>query len=299
MLVTLQVFTLLLVSQAAWSKSIAMVLWRGETEAEKGFKEQLTLMGYTPHFTIFNAEQNKTTLGKILRVDLRPHLDQYDYIYTFGTTISKATQQTLNGKKPHLFNIVADPIGAGLVSHQRGGTKNIAGSSNAVDHEALIKAAKTKLALTTLAVPFNPKEKNSKLQLNQITTLGEKYGYKTIPVRVNPDKNIYLDNIKTILQQPNIDAVYFLPDSFMISHSKHIMPLLTSAQLPTICSTAKYIKNGCFMGIGADYYTLGKQVAILLDRHAKSGEALESMAIQFDQTPRLLINEKTQQALGM
>lgn len=287
---------LLLISQSAWSQNIAMVLWRGETEAEQGFKDQLTNMGYTPSFTIFDAAQNKTSLGKILRVELRPNLDKYDYIYTFGTTISKATQQVLKQQKPQLFNIVADPVGAELLPNYTEGKVNIAGASNTIDHEALIQAAKNKLKFQTLAVPFNPKEKNTKIQLEKIIKLGETYNFTTIPVRVNPEESIYLSNIRNITQQANIDAVYFVPDSFMISHSQHIMPMLTQAKLPTICSVTKYIKNGCYMGMGASYYELGKKVAKLIDSHQK-GKALKDMPVQFDLQPKLIINKETQSQL--
>jgi hypothetical protein len=54
---------------------IAMVLWRGETEAEKGFRQGLNELGYSVQYTLLNAGQDRTELGRLLREDLKPKLD--------------------------------------------------------------------------------------------------------------------------------------------------------------------------------------------------------------------------------
>jgi ABC-type proline/glycine betaine transport system substrate-binding protein len=54
--------TISAVSVRAENLRIAMVLWRGETPAEKGFKDGLKKLGYTAEFTVVNADQNRTTL---------------------------------------------------------------------------------------------------------------------------------------------------------------------------------------------------------------------------------------------
>jgi len=42
---------------------IAMILWRGETEAEKGFQQGLKEFGYSVQYTVMNAGQDRTELG--------------------------------------------------------------------------------------------------------------------------------------------------------------------------------------------------------------------------------------------
>jgi ABC-type proline/glycine betaine transport system substrate-binding protein len=39
---------------------IAMILWRGETEAEKGFQQGLKEFGYSVQYTVINAGQDRT-----------------------------------------------------------------------------------------------------------------------------------------------------------------------------------------------------------------------------------------------
>src|SRR4029450_989564 len=71
---------------------IAMILWRGETEAEKGFQQGLKEFGYSVQYTVMNAGQDRTELGRLLREEVNPKLNNFDYIYVFGTTVASATK---------------------------------------------------------------------------------------------------------------------------------------------------------------------------------------------------------------
>jgi hypothetical protein len=88
----LMLFTLLPVSHTGFASTnlhIAMIVWRGETEAEQGFKDELQALGYTVQYTIVNAGQDEKALGRLLQRDIVPNLRNFDYIYTFGTTVSE------------------------------------------------------------------------------------------------------------------------------------------------------------------------------------------------------------------
>ena len=78
---------MILVPIPVQAMSVAMIVWRGETDAERGFMEGLRTLGHEAEVTVFNAEQDKRKLGRIIRVDLAESLDQFDYIYTFGTCL--------------------------------------------------------------------------------------------------------------------------------------------------------------------------------------------------------------------
>ncbi|MBE9541817.1 MAG: hypothetical protein IMF01_05815, partial [Proteobacteria bacterium] len=71
---------------------IAMLLWRGETKAEQGFKDGLKELGYSVDYTIMNAGQDRKELRRVLSNEMAPKLNELDYVYTFGTTVSKMTK---------------------------------------------------------------------------------------------------------------------------------------------------------------------------------------------------------------
>ena len=56
-----------LTASGAKKLRIAMVLWRGETAAEKGFREGLKDPGYQVEYTVMNAGQDRGELGRLLR----------------------------------------------------------------------------------------------------------------------------------------------------------------------------------------------------------------------------------------
>jgi ABC-type uncharacterized transport system substrate-binding protein len=52
------------------------------------------------------------------------------------------------------------------------------------------------------------------------------------------------------------------------------------------------VKNGALVGVVPDYSKLGKAAAGIVDRHQK-GESLQTIPVQLDEDPRLIINKTT------
>ncbi len=282
----------------ACSMNIAVVVWRGETIAEHGFASELNRLGHQPVIDVFDAGQDRKQLAYILRQRLQPNLDHYDFVYTFGTTVSETVKTFLNGARPQIFNIVADPLGSALVNNQLMGTNNIIGVTNTVPTDKQIANARTILKFNSLAIPYNPREINSALIIGQLKALGQEQGFTVLPVRVRPDDNIWQEDLKPVLDTHSVDAVYLPPDSFMISKADKVVPLLNNARVPTICAVAQYIKHGCLMGTVADYETLGKLAANIVNRLAQ-GEAVSQIPLQFDPAPIFKVNQPLLQELGL
>jgi ABC-type uncharacterized transport system substrate-binding protein len=99
-LACLTLFTVFHYSTLANAKDlkIAMMLWRGETEAEKGFRDGLKAFGYSVQYTVMNAGQDRTELGRLLREELKLKLDGFDYVYLFGTTLALAAKTIVTEK---------------------------------------------------------------------------------------------------------------------------------------------------------------------------------------------------------
>jgi putative ABC transport system substrate-binding protein len=142
---------------------IAMVLWRVETKVEQGFKEGLKELGYSVRYTTLNPVQNRKELGRILREELQPRLKEFDYIYTFGTTVTKAAKQIVNNQVPQIFAIVTDPVGAGIVQSMDSPGANISGTSNLISVALQLDTALKVMTVKKLGLFFNPREKNSAL----------------------------------------------------------------------------------------------------------------------------------------
>ena len=275
---------------------VAMILWRGETDAERGFKDGLKELGYSVQYTILDAKQKKSNLGNILRKQLNP--DNFDYIYTFGTTVSKQTKSYLNGRAPHVFNIVSDPVKAGLVKSLAASGGNISGVKSGIPLNLQIESAWKIINFKRLGVIFNSREKNSNIALNDIINISGQLGFEVVKLRSPPARNRLEWNMQRLIDgSVKVDAVYMPSDSYVISRAKFIADQLKLANVKSIGAVKTYIKKGALLGSVADYYMLGKKAATVIDIHNK-GKRLNSIPVQVPENPKLVVNATTSTMLG-
>ena len=115
---------------------IAMVLWRGETEAEKGFREKLAASpDYEVVITAFDAGQNKEKLDRIL-AGLDPK--RFRLAYTFGTMVTQAALQQTSDI-PIIFNIVQRPVEGRIAASMERPGNRATGASNLVPMDSAFR----------------------------------------------------------------------------------------------------------------------------------------------------------------
>lgn len=278
--------------------TIALILWRGETPAERGLKDELKAMGYSVQYISFNAEQQKKNLTKILR-ESEPKLDEFDYIYSFGTTATKAAKTFLKERVPHIFNIVAMPVGAKIVKRMQAPGGNISGVTLKVPLRIQIENALQLISFKKLGFLFNPREKNSLLQRKRLQELSEDFQFELIDLRSPPESKMLEKNLQQLADKTVVtDAVYVPADSFMISNSQLIGSGLRKAGVKSIAGNKRLVEHGVLMGTVAEYSTLGKLAAGIIHRHQK-GEKLARIPVQFQKDPKLTINKATADALNV
>lgn len=279
--------------------TIAMVQWRGETEAGRGFMAGMNDLGYSVQYTTMNAEQDRTKMGHILREELQPKLKEFDYVYTFGTTVTKATKLILGNRTPQIFTIVIDPVGAEIVQSMESPGDNISGASNAISLSLQFETAQKAMHFKKVGFLFNPREKNSVLIRSQLRKLAASRQFEVVDLRSAPTLSALKDNLQKLKDRSVIVDVVYLPgDSFMLTNAELIGSELRTARIKSIASIKKFIDEGALIGLVPDYYELGKAAAMIVDRHQK-GEKLENIAVQTTREPRIVINNTTSQMLKM
>ncbi|MFQ2190868.1 ABC transporter substrate-binding protein [Aeromonas jandaei] len=280
---------LLLLALPAHALSIAMVLWRGETAAEAGFREELLRLGYQPTFTTFDAAQDRATLAAMLRQQIEPKLASYDYIYTFGTTATAMTKSLLADRKPLIFSVVSDPAGAGFLAKDKNLNKMVAGTSNMVPMALqLANASKYLPAGKRLLVPFNPREQNTRLVTDMLISEARRYDWQVIPWRIAPDPKRLDSELKRLQQDASNDIVFLAADSYLLSIAPRLLNTLNEAGIPTICSAELFVQHGCTVGTISSYKLLGKMAADIIHLN-QQGIPLQDIALKFDANPKLVL----------
>ena len=274
-----------------------MLLWRGITDAERGFQDGIRELGYDGEYTIINANQDRSKFAGLLRKKLVPQLNEFNYIYSFGTTSTQMVTSINKGRIPQIFNIVTDPIKAGVANSMESAGENICGVSHKISLSLQVENALRLKKIKTLAFLYNAREANSNIIKNELEFIAEQYQFNLLEFRSAPVDDLLEKNLQRIKEKSNeIDAVYLPLDSFLVSKARLIGNHLKEAGIMSIGALKEYVSQGVLLGLVPDYYKLGKVAAKIVDRHVK-GEKLSTIPVQTEKEPKIIINESTRKLL--
>ncbi|WP_156120295.1 ABC transporter substrate binding protein [Aeromonas finlandensis] len=283
------VVLLMLLSLPTHALTIAMVLWRGETSAEAGFRAELIRLGYQATITTYNANQDRATLAAMLRQQLEPKLAEYDYIYTFGTTATAMTKSLVANRKPLIFSVVSDPVGAGFWAEDKRQNKMVAGTSNMVPMALqLANASKYLPTGKRLLVPFNPREQNTRLVTDMLIAEAKRYHWHVATWRIAPDPKRLNNELQRLQVDAKNDIVFLAADSYLLSIAPRLLAALNDAGIPTICSAELFVEHGCTVGTISSYTLLGKMAANIIHLN-QQGTPLQDIPLQLDAQPKLVL----------
>lgn len=286
--------------QAAQSKSgahkpfkVMMILYRGATDAEKGFIDYLKRRNIPVEYTIRDAQADSARIGDFVREarDLKP-----DLIYTFGTTVT-AEVVGVEGKVdparhitdiPVVFDIVADPVGARLVSNLKSSGRNVTGASHLVPMTAQMSALESMRKVQSLGVIYTPQEQNSALAVQELQALAPKYGMalKLAPVVLDTRSKPTPEGVAAamdalVAKKP--DFIYIPSDSFLIKNANIVVRAAQAARIPVFAATEAPIRNdGALLGVVSTYFNVGELAAykaeqILVRKTAPARLPIESL----------------------
>lgn len=254
------------------SYKIMMLLYRGTTEAEKGFMDYFKKRNLAVEFIIRDAQADNNKIADFVREakQIRP-----DLIYTFGTTVTTEVvglQGDSNRERyiddiPVVFNIVADPIGAKLVSNLQSSGRNLTGASHLVPLAAQMKALQSMRSTQKLGVIYNPLEKNSQLTVHELEKIAPQFkmALQLAPVAAGANNRPDADSLKQTLA--NLIAskpqwIYIPSDSFLIKNARTVVQAAQAAGIPVFAATEAPIRSdGALAGLVSTYFNVGEFAA--------------------------------------
>lgn len=246
-----------LTATAAERVEIAMVLWRGETAAEKGFRERLAAStDFEVTVTVFDANQSKEKLGRIL-ASLDPR--RFRLVYTFGTTVTQDALAVASGL-PVIFNIVQRPVEGGVVASMERPGGRASGASNMVPMESAFRTLGTLMNIRKLGFVYASHDPAPRYQLEDIRKQQKRFGFQTLAFPINGVHDITAAMKRLIDARP--DAVMFPSDSFVKANASQIIAVLNRHRIPSIVVIPEMVtENGALISLGPDYRTLGRLAA--------------------------------------
>jgi putative tryptophan/tyrosine transport system substrate-binding protein len=265
----------------------------------KVFQEQLRELGYIEGqnvvFEFRYADGDNDRLPGLAEELVRLKVD---VLVTAGTPAAVAAKNATS-MIPIVTAIVADPVGAGLVTSLARPGGNVTGIANLDD-----ELAGKRLALLMEAVPGlsrvaimwktgNPAHKTA---LREAEVVARARDVKLQPVDVRGPSEF--QEAFSIMARSRVGALIVTADSMFNMHTTQLVDVATKSRLPTMFWRKDFVAAGGLMSYGTIYSDLQRRAAIYVDRIAKGAKPADlplEQATKFE----LVINLKTAKALGL
>jgi putative ABC transport system substrate-binding protein len=251
---------------------IYMILYRGETAVETGFRDYMKAHGIDPTYIVRDCNQN---IGRIPEFVAEIRKLHPDLVYTWGTPVTLAVagkRDAVDPAKnitniPVVFTMVSSPYGSGLVDKDGLSHRSVTGTSHIVPIESQIRAIQAYRRFTRMAVMYNPAESNSVLNVAELRAQAAQQHFTLIeePVPLDQNGRPEVDQVPVLLDKIAAREPQFLylgPDTFIGANGVMITKDALDHRLPTFSATEAPLRNGeALFGLVSRYDAVGRLTA--------------------------------------
>lgn len=260
-------------AQGTRSYRILMLLWRGETPVEKGFRDYLAEQDMRAEFLIRDLDRDLSRLpGFIAEArNLKP-----DLVYTWGTGITLGTVGPWDAPDarvhltdvPVVFSMVSSPWKTGIAAPpDRPPRAFVTGAVHIAPLEVQINAIRAYLPLRKLGIVYNRQEPNSVSNAEDLRALGGAMNFELLEAPLpteggaapSPDA---IPGAVADLARRGAQVLYIGPDNFVGAHRAALTAAGLAEGLPCFTGTELEIRDGDAMfGLVSRYDMVGRLAA--------------------------------------
>ena len=299
----------------AAGKSVFMVLWRGETEVEEGFRAHFDEADCPIDITIRSLDRDVSRLPSVIEEIRRV---EPDLVYTWGTSVTLGIAgrdpELAEGPDDHppmildrpvLFTMVSQPVRSRIIKEFGPTGRNVTGVSHIVPVETQVSAMTAYMPVDRIAVIYTPTESNSVLAVEQLVSLGDRLGIRVdaLPVPLDSEGNPSREALPALIDQAADGGPQFLylgPDSFIGEHAKYITGLANERRLPSFASTERMLAaSDAVYGLVAPYRKVGRFTARKAEQILCGEEAVSDIPVEVMQEFSYQIRADVAQSLGI
>jgi putative ABC transport system substrate-binding protein len=244
------------VAQAAATRPyrIVMVLWRGETDVERGFRDYMTAHHVNVEYIVRNAGQDSTRLpGFVDEIHrLRP-----DLVYTWGTSATLGIVGPYDSPEPQryirdipvVFGLVAFPVRAHIVQAMAAppaptsSRRNVTGVYHVARLEAQLEALRAYRPLQRLGVLYNSAEANSVAGVQEMREAARREHFQLIERTFEKTAGGApsaegISRLVAEIQRAGAQWLYIGPDTFLFTQLGAVAAAARQNRLPMFATTA-------------------------------------------------------------
>ena len=259
--------------------------------ARDGFKEGLAEAGIEATFDEQNAQNDQATATSIATRFAGADLD---LVLAIATPSAQAVAASITDV-PVLFTAVTDPVSADLVDSLDTPGANLTGTTDmnpVAEQIALVKRVAPDAQ--SVGIIYSSGEVNSEIQVELAREAAEQEGLEVVETTVTTTAEV-LQAAQTL----DVDAIYVPTDNTVVSGLDSVLQTAEERQIPVIAGETESVTNGALVTYGLDYYELGVQTAQMAAAILTEGADPAAMAVEEQQTPRLVVNPAAAERMGI
>jgi len=258
-------------------KTIFMVLWRGETNVEAGFRAHFAEAGLPVDYIVRSLDRDTGRLPGIIA-----EIEQAapDLVYTWGTSVTLGIAgrdpELADGPedypprvtdRPVLFTMVSQPVRSRIIKTFGPTGRNLTGISHIVPLKTQFQAMQAYMPVDRVAVIYTPSEPNSVLIVEQLIALGHRMNIRIddFPAPLDDEGHpnpAALPDLVARAAAAGPQFLYLGPDSFIGQYAREVTDLANTRRLPSFASTERMLESSdALYGLVAPYEKVGRFTA--------------------------------------
>jgi putative ABC transport system substrate-binding protein len=263
------------------------------------FRQGLRELGYIEGQSI--AVEYRFASGQVERY---PELAAELVRLKVDVIVAPATPQALAAKQatssiPIVFVLVADAVGAGLITNFARPGGNITGltsSSAELGGKRLELLKQMVPKASRVAVLYNPTDRSNVLVLKQLQESAPTLGLILQPLEVREPREF--EGAFVAMSRERAHAMFGTPGALTFEHGKVLVDLAAKHRIPTMWGHRSFVDAGGLMSYAVNLYDQNRQAAVFVDKILK-GTKPGDLPVEQPTKFELVINLRPAKALGL
>ncbi|WP_431854345.1 ABC transporter substrate-binding protein [Azospirillum sp.] len=288
---------------------ITMVLGRGESDNEAGFKDYLARRGLKVEYAIRDTGGDPAKLPTIVQEirDTRP-----DLIYSWGTPQTRAIVGPYDAPDPKVhitdipvvFTFVAAPVDARIVPDLARPGRNVTGTVHIAPIPVQLSTILAYRPIRRLGIVYNPQERNSVLNVEGLRAEAPPRGVELLeePVPLGASGQPLAGELPALiarLAQRGAEMLYVGPDTLVASLNRALVSEeALRHRLPTFSATEAIVRaDKGMLALASSSYGIGRFTAFKAAQILMDGTSPAVIPVETLKRFSVLINMPVARAL--
>lgn len=289
---------------------IYMLLYRGETAVEQGFRDWFEEKQLHAELLVRNVDMDLSRVPALIAEARAWHAD---LIYTWGTPLTLAVAGRADAIDrtrhvtdiPLLFTMVSTPVASGLVRNLTSSQRNLTGVSHVVPVQQQMNAIRQYRRFDRIAAIYDPNEVNSVITAHEMKAEAERSGSEFLlrPLPLDERGMPRADAIAPLLTElagDGVQLLYMGPDSFLASQRMLVTETALALGVPVYSAAEVALRDGrALFGLVAGYTNIGRLTAHKAAQILYHRVQPAAMPIETPGSYSYLVNMDVARQLGM